>query len=225
MQYILENIKSTPLPTNQYINEVVSKDQIFIHHTASSASPVGVLDWWATTPDRVGTAFIIAGAGRVTSGWKDGDIHQCFHSSKWGWHLGLKGSHLVRGGRSSRDLNAKSIGIEICNWGWLTLKNDKFYSYVDSVVPESRVVEYDSLYKGKRYYEKYTDAQLENTRKLLIYLSSKYEIDPKFKGPEIFDIDRRCLMGESGIWTHTSVRPDKFDCHPQPELIQMLESL
>ena len=28
-----------------------------------------------------------------------------------------------------------------------------------------------------------------------------------------------------GLWTHTNVRKDKFDCFPQPELVEMLKGL
>lgn len=213
------------LPETQYINETVKKDQIFIHHTASSANPFGVMEYWQSNVDRIATAFIIGGKTPLNKRWKDGDILQCFQSAKWAWHLGLKASDLVNGGRSSRDMNAKSVGIEICNWGYLTLRNGKFYTYAGSTVPDNEVYEFTTPYRGYKYYQKYTDAQLESTRKLLQYLCDTYQINSKFKGKEIFNIDRRCLMGESGIWTHTSCRKDKFDCFPQPELIQMLESL
>jgi len=33
------------------------------------------------------------------------------------------------------------------------------------------------------------------------------------------------LDGKAGIWTHVSYRYDKSDCHPQPELINMLKTL
>lgn len=225
MSDILKMITPAWLPEDQYINEKVEKDQVFVHHTASSANPFGVMEYWAGTSERVSTAFIIAGKPGKSTKWKDGDIIQCFSSAKWSWHLGLKASHLVKGGRSSRDMNAKSIGIEICNWGQLTLKNGKYYSYAGTVVPETEIVTYPIAYKGYKHYHKYTDAQLENTRQLIRYLCNTYDIPSEFKGMEMFNIDRRCLMGEPGIWTHTSCRPDKFDCHPQPEMIQMLESI
>jgi hypothetical protein len=28
-----------------------------------------------------------------------------------------------------------------------------------------------------------------------------------------------------GLWSHTNVRKDKFDCFPQPELVEMLKQL
>lgn len=231
MNDFVQSITQLRLPNDQYIDEIVDKDQIFLHHTASSSNPYGVLKWWAITPDRVGTAFIIAGKPDHTNRWKDGEIFQTFYSKKWAWHLGLKKSHLINGGRSSKDLNAMSIGIEICNWGWLTLEDDgRFHTYASTpdnpiTIPENDVVELAIPYRGYKYWQRYTDAQLEKTRQLLVYLCETYNIDPKFKGIEIFNVNNRCLMGENGIWTHASCRPDKWDCFPQKELIQMLESL
>ena len=91
-------------------------------------------------------------------------------------------------------------------------------------VPENEVVEYSGLYKGHQYYHKYTDAQLESVRKLLLYFSDLFDI-PKRYQEGMFDILPAALRGEKGIFTHTSVRPDKSDCHPQTELIEMLQSL
>jgi hypothetical protein len=33
------------------------------------------------------------------------------------------------------------------------------------------------------------------------------------------------LMGDPGVYTHNSVRPDKTDVSPQPKLIDMLKKL
>jgi N-acetyl-anhydromuramyl-L-alanine amidase AmpD len=39
------------------------------------------------------------------------------------------------------------------------------------------------------------------------------------------DISKNAMDGKSGIWTHTSYRADKSDCHPQLNLIKMLQNL
>lgn len=231
MSDLLNSIIWHPIPDDQFVNKVFDKHQIYVHHTASSRDPYGVVDWWRKTEEAVSTAFVIAGKeGKRKDGkaWNDGDIVQCFSSKKGGWHLGLKQSHLNAGkpgNKTSTWLNMHTIGIEICNWGQLTKTSNGFKTYAGTIVKDEDVVEYSDKFRGYQFYERYTDAQLENTRQLLRYLCDVYEIDPKFKGMEIFDIDKRALRGENGIWTHVSVRPDKFDCHPQPELVQMLQSL
>jgi N-acetyl-anhydromuramyl-L-alanine amidase AmpD len=224
---VLDKITTVPFEEKNYVNETTTKNQIYIHHTASSANPYGVIEWWKQTPERVATAFVIGGRSK-SSKWKDGEILQCFGSGKWGWHLGLTAQHLKAGGpnhKSSTDLNKLSIGIEICSWGQLTKTDKGFKSYAGEIVPDDEVVEFSTPYKGFKYYHKYSDAQIQNTGELLTYLCDKWSIPKDFKGMQMFDIDARCLQGESGIWTHTSCRPDKFDCFPQPELIQMLQTL
>lgn len=227
---IVQEITWSPLPAGQFFAEETKKEMIFVHHTASSPSPYGVLAWWASNAERVGTSFIISGKPQAgNSRYKDGEIVQAFSSKHWGYHLGLKKAHLVQGGKTSEWLNKHSIGIEICNWGQLTLRNGRFCTYAHtearpSVVAESDVLELDAPYRGFKYYQRYTDAQIEQTRKLLLYLGQTWDIPTKYAGDEIFNIDRRALMGIPSIYTHTSVRPDKNDCFPQKELIQMLAS-
>jgi hypothetical protein len=45
------------------------------------------------------------------------------------------------------------------------------------------------------------------------------------QGDTIFDINMDALGGIPGIFTHTSYRTDKSDCHPQKELVDMLCNL
>lgn len=223
---VLDKITMAPLPTDQYYNEDTNKLQIYIHHTAGSPSPYNALEWWKSTPERVATAFIICGTPMSpTSKWYDGEILQCYGSSKWAHHLGLKTSHLLPGGKSNLELNKCSIGIEICNWGGLTRTSNGYVTYSGAQILETNVEFYTTAYKGFQYYQKYTKAQLESLHELLIFLCQKWKIPGKFNGIEIFNIDKRALMGTPGIYTHTSVRPDKSDCHPQPELLEVLKSI
>ncbi len=41
-------------------------------------------------------------------------------------------------------------------------------------------------------------------------------------GAWAFEYNEDARAGKPGVWTHTSVRKDKFDCSPQPELLAML---
>lgn len=225
---VLEKIKLVPFSPQQFLDEAVDKYQIYIHHTASSPDPYGVLKWWESTPERVATAFVIGGAPGSSTKWKDGDIIQAFGSNKWAWHLGLTQKHLTAGGPKAKTntyLNKFSIGIEICSWGQVTKTDKGFVNYAGGRVADWEVCELAKPYKGYKYYQKYTEAQLQNTFDLLKFLGDKWNIPVKYKGDRIFDICPEALQGEPGVWTHTSVRPDKFDCFPQPELITMLSAL
>ena len=64
----------------------------------------------------------------------------------------------------------------------------------------------------------------ESVRQLLVFFGKKYSI-PLSYNENMWDIAVEALSGEKGVWTHASYRSDKSDCHPQPELIEMLKSL
>lgn len=222
----LDTIIWRPMPTDQYMTVETSKEQIYLHHTAGSSNPYEVFTWWQSTTERVGTAFVIGGPTTSTT-WIDGQIVQGFSSKMWAWHLGVTVKDLLTNGKSSTWLNSHSVGIELCNWGQLTQKNGTYVNYQGGTVPEDQVVTYDAPFRGYTHYHKYSDAQLESTRQLLIYLGQTWNIDITYKGIEMFDINPRCLMGEGGVWTHCSVRPtpEKFDLNPQPNLLSMLSTL
>ena len=47
-------------------------------------------------------------------------------------------------------------------------------------------------------------------------------VDPK----EAFEFNEDAYYARQfGLWSHTNVRKDKFDCFPQKELVEMLKNL
>ena len=56
---------------------------------------------------------------------------------------------------------------------------------------------------------------------------AKYEIplEDRVYNRDWFDLKFDALNGVPGLWTHCNVREDKIDCYPQPELIDMLNTL
>jgi N-acetyl-anhydromuramyl-L-alanine amidase AmpD len=215
----LNEIISVTLPDNQYFKEETEKKQIVLHHTVSGQGVDGDITWWRETADRIGTAIIV--------GW-DGKIYQCFASKYWAHHLGTHAAN-------NKALNMASIGIEIDAWGGLMRTNRLWYPAKwdatlkqnvpnTSVRPIQNVQIYEQGFKGFYGFEKYTAAQIEAVRKLLIFWNEKYNI-PLDYNEDMWKISSKALAGEAGVWTHVSFREDKSDCHPQPELIQMLKSL
>lgn len=228
MNDFLRHITLVKLPDDQYFREETAKRQIYLHHTAGNANAAGVIEDWARTDIRIATSFIIAGAPthNTVSLWKDGQIYQAFSSRYWGYHLGLKATKLPPKSFTPMKLQQESIGIEICNWGWVTKRADgAFINYVGGRMNPDEIVDLGYDYRGYRYWHAYTDAQLASTKLLLQYLCSTWNIPTGYKGIEMFELDDRAFQGDPGIWTHGSVRLDKWDVSPQPKLIEMLESL
>jgi hypothetical protein len=174
------NIKQ--IAFNGYYKEECPKSQIYLHHTAGGGNGVATFQYWASDPVNVATCVSIS---------NDGTIVQGFSSKHWAYHLGLKSAHFK--GVPFTKLDKTSIGIEICNYGYLVEKNGKFINYVGGQVKD--VCKLDKPYKGFTYFE------------------------------DIWSVTKRALSGKNGVFTHNSVRADKIDVYPHPDLISMLQSL
>jgi len=242
-------IQQYNLPKGEYVSQKTHKEWIFLHHTAGRHNPESVIDQWSNDQrGRVGTHYVIGGIAsdkdtnnltEEDSKW-DGKILQAIKDEYWGYHLGaVKSSKMHKG----------SISIEICSAGYLTEKNGKFYTWYGAEVHESQVCRLDTEYKGHRYYHKYSNAQIEATKALLLLLSDKHGIDIN-KGikemlmksvgqydrqavsylvngnSNVFDYREDLSSGKTkGILTHGQVRKDKSDVFPQRELMAMLLNL
>ena len=223
---------------SQYINEETKKETIWLHHTGGGSRP----DWSVngmrndfvkdkrgnTVLDQngniesyqVASSYIIGRKSSTTneSLW-DGKILRTFDDKYWAYHLGIKDNDI--------ELNSKSISIELCNYGPLSLAADgRFYNSVNKFISESDVVKLDKPYRGYEYYEKYTDAQLESARKLILHLVNKYgiKLQTEMYTDDWFDYNEAWFIN-GGIESHSQVRRDVFDLFPQKEMIQMLNSL
>ena len=222
----LSKIKQVPLSEGQYVNEVTKKVQIVLHHTAGNSSAPGVIKMWNTDDrGRIATCVVISGKG-LSKDTYDGQIAQAFSSKKWAYHLGIKPDVFRAMGVPYQQLDKVTIGIEICNWGPLTLrKNGKFYNYVDREVPADQVCTLAKSYKGHTYYHAYTDAQIESVRQLLIYWNKVHGIPLTYNESDMWTVSKNALSAVPGVYTHNSYRKDKSDISPQPKIITMLKSL
>lgn len=208
-------MKTTLIPFSGYYREEHPKSQIYLHHTAGGPDAKGVYNYWNSQSVRVATCVVIAA---------DGEIVQGFSSKQWAYHLGLKNTTFRKYGIPFTPLDKTSIGVEICAWGPLTKKGQKFINYMGGEVDADDVCTLEKAWKGTKYWHKYTDAQIESVKKLLLFWHDRYNISLEYND-DIWDVTERALKGENGVFTHNSVRPDKADIFPQPELIDMLKGL
>ena len=220
----MKTIKQIDFPASQYIQEEHKKVQIYLHHTAGNANAVATFKGWESNPEKIATCISIAGRPDKTKSWEDGQIVQGYSSKYWAYHLGLKESTFHKFGVPYKSLDKISIGIEICNFGQLTRVDGKFYTYVNSVIPEEQVIELKDKFRGYKYFHSYSDAQIASVKQLLLLWKERYNI-PLTYNEDIWDVTPRALKGEAGVFTHNSVRYDKVDITPQPKMIEMLKSL
>jgi len=219
------DITKIDFPGNQYVNKKTEKKTLVLHHSAGWDNARGMFHGWAKDKQgRVATAYGITDNGNIYSGFNA--------SQYWAYAIYINSKHnhlpdkLKKFKTHKHDifLNSQAIQTEVCNWGTLTVKNGKFYSWAGIEVPADKVVYYPEPFRGHHWYEKFTINEIKALEKLIIYHAIKDNIPVKYN-PDMWDISERAIRGAEGIWAHVSYRTDKSDIHPQPELIAMLEQL
>lgn len=216
------------LDKDEYQNDPTDKFYVFLHHTAGSHDPYATIRSWNNdTRGRIATQFVVGNTSTLGDRAHNGEVVECFPDENWAYHLGKNNSSL---------LHPHSIGIEICNYGWLDKRGAKFHTYVGSVLPDDQVIDLEFEFRGYRYYHKYTEAQIESVHRLLQEISRRHEQVNLRVGllewlatqspADAFDFKQEACDGKvRGLLTHTSMRKDKTDCSPQPMLVEMLRGL
>ena len=202
----------------------------FIHHTAGWDNPFNtVSNWNRDKRGRVATQYCIGGTNVKGKAAKyDGVVVECFPNNYLGWHLGKVGNFKI---------SKMSGGVELNNFGYLTKKGDKYYTYVNTEVKPEFVCDLGYKFRGHQYWHAYSDKQIESLRLLILHLKDIYPkmdlvngipkmlkdgVHPK----DAFEFNEDAYYARQfGLWSHTSVRKDKFDCFPQKELVDMLKNL
>ena len=211
------------LPEGEYKSGPTNKEYLFLHHTAGWHNPFNVIDQWGRdSRGAVATEFVLGGPSvKGNNDEFDGVMVQAFPEGGYGWHLGKNGS---------QHMHTHSVGIEVCNFGWI--KDGK--TYAGTKVAESQLVELDKPFRGFKTWHKYSDDQIEALDKWIRWIGERDGIDiraglpalVKEKGADAFEFNEDAYYGKvKGIWTHTNTRKDKFDMFPQQELLDMLMSL
>lgn len=211
------------LPDFEYYKNETKKDTIWLHSTSGGSRPDWRINSWEKDSNvdgsilKMGTSFVI---GRKSSSddilW-DGKILKAFDDIYWAKHIDLENDNL----------NSISIGIELCNYGYLILgKDGVFYNSVNKPVNQLDVVELEQEFRGYKYYERYTDSQIESLRKLIIYLKDRWmiNIETGIYDEKWFEYDEKWIK-TGGLRTNSQINKNKIGIFPQLEMIQMLNSL
>lgn len=230
-KYMTANGKKLP----NYYNGPTKKRYIFIHHTAGWENPYNTIRSWAKD-DRgaVATQFVVGGRNPWTLEEKyDGEVVECMNYDNYGWHLGIGGT----------EMHTHSIGIELCNFGYAVKLNGSYLSWANTKIYPDEIINYGkSGWRGYQFFQKYSDNQLISLSHLLRKISSDQNIDirsglqqrlKKMNKFAAFSYDPIIKSGSiPGLFTHTNVSGpnkygnyEKWDCHPQDELCDMILSL
>lgn len=190
------------------------KERIVIHFTLGQT--LGDMKTLTTEESPISTAYLLA---------RDGIIYRLFSPHQFAWHLGDQYGH-----------NARSIGIELANYGGLkeignnmlaTGSGISFCSLDDT----QAYIKLPQPYRGYSYYANYTEEQYEGLIILLRYLTKEFNIpktflssDPAQEAAGNWDAiprysqfkDRAEADAFKGICTHVQYRKpsDKQDIGP-----------
>lgn len=211
------------LPTGEYKSGPTNKEYVFLHHTAGWHNPYNCIDQWGRdNRGAVATEFVLGGPSVKGNDTKyDGEMVQAFPEGGYGWHLGKNGS---------QHMHTHSVGIEVCNFGYVV--NGK--TYAGTKVDDSQIVTLDKPFRGHKTWHKYSDAQIEELRKWILWIGERDSIDVrkglpewiKQRGADAFEFNEEAYYGRvKGLLTHTNTRKDKTDMFPQQELLDMLVEL
>lgn len=208
-----------------YFKSEFPKKQIIWHHSAGWDNARGMFDWWKKDKvTHVATAIGISDDGRV---WKGFD--EKFWAASIGATIdifnqqGVKLKYINGYVVNNTELDQAAVAVEVCNWGSLTEKNGKFYSWANVEIAKEKVIELN--YKGVKYFETYTDAEIRTLKYWTLLNAVKFDIPLDYSYEDYFSLSKKALSGERGIFTHNSYRGDKNDVSPQPKLIEMAKSL
>ena len=119
--------------------------------------------------------------------------------------------------------NQQSVAVEICNWGSLTEKNGKLYSWANIEIPKKKAIELN--YKGFKYYEIYTYKEIKALKYWTLLNAMRFGIALAYRKTDMWQLSQKAIDGVAGIYTHNSYISWKTDVSPQPKLIKMAESL
>jgi hypothetical protein len=218
------------LDADEYTPANLTKYWLLLHHTAGSHNPYATVDQWNNdTRGRIATQFVIGGLSTTNGDAKhDGVVVECFPEGSWASHIGANGN--------SR-LHPESVGIEVCNYGYLTKQADgSFLNYVGGKVPNDAVCDLGFKFNGHQYYHAYTDKQIHSLVLLIKEIAKRNpSIDLKQgllnwlskEAPVVaFGYKKDAFDGTvKGMFVHTNIRADKTDMSPQPKLVAALRNL
>jgi hypothetical protein len=210
--------RSLELPTSQYYAEQTPKSGIALHHTASDSAH-SVARWWRMDKTQTGLTRRVATAYVID---RDGTVFELFDPAGWAFHLGVRWPLPQRVAFEQR-----FIGIEITSVGGLKEHQGKLYAY-DVIAPEfewprAKAFECVTPYRGYHWFDRYEPEQLTALGGLVDDLCHRFAI-PRVYPEKPFLYYGDALESFQGVIGHATVREDKSDPAPDPELWTTLET-
>jgi hypothetical protein len=216
------------LPMQQIMPEKTQKAGVVWHWTAGGSNPLATVDSWNSDKARIAAHAVIGRTSTKGDTTYNGKIVQAIDSDLYAYSLGIKAQNDVLN-KPHGYYDKRMLGIEFCSYGYLTLRDGKFYTYVNSIVPASQVLDLGAgnEYRGYRYYHAITDEQIESGCRLTAYYANicgfNIEIGRVFTPADFrYDIG---FANSKTVSFHTNWRLDKTDFCPDPRVIAAMNHL
>lgn len=231
-----------------YYDNKTKKNTIWVKNTLSLSKP-DYLNRWELAFDRdkegqikldennntiklkTSTHYTIGGFYKDDTIW-DGKVIRNFDDKFWSYHspfisnieIGQRPFSNLSPLNDTKKINSMSVSIEICNLGPLVSKDGLFYTKNGIQVSDAEVLELDFM--GYKYWNRYTNNQIESLGKLLSHLINKWnmEIEKIDYNEDWFKYHKK-WNSVDGIRTDSQVSFERFGLFPQKEIIEMLNNL
>ncbi len=165
-------------------------------------SPLSAEKWIAEQPKRL-PHYVID---------RNGEVFHLFNDSYYSNIVNVDKE--LRPLTEGRNINQSAITILLANAGACKMGDYRYvYEYCSC-----------SPYRGCRYYEMYTTAQLKALRELLQDLLKTHGITYRYSN-RLGDICKDALQGNEGVFLMTAFSRKTNNPHPQYELLKMFKEL
>ena len=207
------NVEEVDFFEGSYWRQTYPKNQIVWHHSAGWDSNRRMFESW-----KFDRRWHVATAVGIQD---DGSIMRGYDEQYFAVHIGAYDMRLP----NYYKLERQSIGVEVCNWGWLTYRFGKYFSWTNVEIPEEKVIELN--YKQQKYFEKYTDQEMETLKYWTILNAMRFDIPLDYRADDMWEYSKNAVQMVPGIYSHNSYdnRGWKTDVSPQPHLIEMAKGL
>lgn len=207
--------KRTGMPFTKFFSAKFPKKQIVLHHGANSDNSRNMAEGFEVQNNFVATN------GGITD---DGHYLKIFDEKGWAHHIGMDNAQNLQ-------RNRESVSVEICAWGCLMERGGKFYAWPNEYGRKGKAVEVskekvvECEYKGWKYYERYTDKEIETTKRWILLNAMYWDIPLDYSDKDLWKVSQKAINGAPGIYTHNSYISWKSDIFPQEEIVAMLKDI
>jgi len=224
-----------PINPNVYYDGEFKKTKLILHWTAGWGNVNNIIRGWegrlkTKTEDwarHVCTSWYLDGILQSSSKLRpenDGVLYRLYDDKK---HWSIHSS-------AGKSIHQTSIGIEIANIGWLDKRGNDYYTYVNTKLINDPNLIYDhyktygTTFKGKKYFQKLSDKQLETLEKWIISMANLHNIQIQKNFDTFFKTAPPGATNKdaNGLFMHIHYKKaGKWDLPPQPEFIDMLKRI